>query len=1413
MIKNLGRALFVLIIVPTLAGASAVALEAARVYPTLDGPPALDASLPADDYALAAWCDYLGGTDTRELLARLDAGPSPVDREAACALCELRGLLHQGLGEYAEAFRNLARLIELQPDRPESLVYLRQLTETAGEFPGGEAELETLCRVVGDSLADEPSADPALATEARTVLIDIHRAAGCPDGAVEATRLTHDLGYLRFFSFLGPFDNTGEAGLDTPYGPEVDGRVNLAARYTGKRIVVGWRDFPQPAFALTEDPGLPPGWGDEGSFSPFYGPLQLSEVARPNNQVCGFLATWVRVEARAGIVLNLGAVGSFRLWVDGAEVLSFEGYRSWAHPDTDRVGVVLDPGWHEILVKTCCDAGGWEVYLRTTDRGGEPLPLEHSAAPPSGWHRPARGPEPSEASYAPGKTFAPAPDPYARLQELADSDNVLALYYLGHLEAQERRADQDSRLHRELFSRAMTLSRSFSRAEESEKSETRGLNPLFHPLPWAPAAYSYALYEESFNPAKLAWQDALEADPHHALSCIGLAGAYSGLQRPDEVMVYVERGLRENPDCLKLLHLDALQLGLREYQLERSRTLDRMAGIHPDYGPLLEELAAYSQNRLGVDERVEIYMRMLAPNAADESVLGHLSDLLVSAGRTARAEELLEGARPLEPYSLWLYQNDARLLFDGGDYAGTARVLDEALTICPDDADLLALKACADYELATARLGLPGDTSKAEEEWARALAIQPNLTWVTDYRRTLATTARSAEPAENFDEPYAYDVYSLVDAFEARLTPLDPDANAEVLLDQQIVKVNADGTASRVVHRVIALKTEDALDDFGWGYFTYVPNEETYEVRHVRVIRRDGTELEASDWQEYSASDPEARMYSGSVTRYAPLPGLEPGAVIDIEYQIDDVGENIYQGHFSDTFVFGNYQPTHIAEYVVIAPKSLLHYHGANSAPEPEVEDFALQRVWRWTLGESPRIIEEASAVPLIEVLPFVVVSSFDDWRTLGRWWWQLSKDTLAPTPRIHELADGIVTEAGAVTTFEKIKAVYDYVTRKLRYVAILLGIGGWKPIEPESTAHTGYGDCKASAALMVSLYRALGIEAYPVLVRTRDRGAIKWDQAALGLFNHMICAVPFQAGFDLADVQTKLTLSASHSGDEFGSLLFLDGTTDFNTWWELPSGDQGVEAYISTPDGGYFAKTPFYSADDNFIFSRTRFVIDADGNAVGHRELDYGAKLSPERRSDNQQTEMQETDLEVYWNRRYPGTDVYAVDISDITDTNDNVHYAYDLRVPGLARHEARLTGDTLIFATHVHQDLLAQRYGSLTERTLPLRFDYRWLQNTSTVYALPPGVGGCTYRPVSLPEPQSLTLTTTGGAPLASLYVTYDYTAGEVQPTLTVTDELRIDAGEVSIDDYPAFRSFLAAYERVQSQVVVFTLVGADL
>ncbi|MBD3400050.1 MAG: DUF3857 domain-containing protein [Candidatus Coatesbacteria bacterium] len=1307
------------------AAASEIALRAAADPARLEDPVALE-GLEDPLFAQRAWRAYLAGEKPEVLLERVRDRLPTADDESTAALAELAGLIHQGRGEFGEAFAAFAVYLRSAPGRDENPLYLERLHLLAGEFPGGWTRLEGVC---GELYAD-PRQSAELRARAGELLLETARRAG---EARRASELADELGYLSDLLFLGPFDNENQAGFEAVYGPEVDGRVDPAARYQGKRSEVGWRGLPRPEFELAE-----------GSLAPRYGPLRLSAISYPNSQVCGYLAGWLRVDERREVFVRLGAIGAYKLWIDGAEVAAADLYRSRCHPDTATVGVVLEPGWHEVLVKTCCDVGGWEVRLRLTDTAGEPLHLEHRARPPAGWRR-GDAPEFS----------APPADHYTRLEELAENGNPLALYYLGHLEVVQRRHDNDEHYPRDLFKQAVD---GFAAA---------GAN-------WAPALYEYGLYEIDFNLAREAYLSALEADPAHVESYIALCDLYDTLQRPDEVLDYAARGLEYNPVCLQLLLYRERQLAAKEYQLERTAVLDELLELHPDYVPALEDRAALYAGRAGVEERTAVYRRLLAGNAYDDGGLSGLYRLLVKIGRLDEACSLLADSRPLQPLELWPLRYRAEDLADHGRYAEAAGIYARALELRPDDAELLARRGACLWELER--------RDEALALWDRALEIQPNLTWVADYRRTL----EQGPAVEQFDDPFAYDVYELIDAWEEQ----DPEAAAEYLLDQEVIKVNSDGTSSRVVHRVIKLKRPEALQDFGYGYFTYIPDEETYEVRHMRVIRGDGTELEATDFGEYSRSDVESRMYHDEYTRYAPLPGIEVGAVIDIEYRIDQVGENIYQGNFSDIFVFGNYEPTMLSEYIVLTPADYPLYSHLQNGAGVEILDgadaAADQRVIRRRAEKLPRIKNEPYAPPLAELLPLNVVSNFNSWSELGRWWWRLSAETLEPDAAVRGLAAELT--ADAETPFAKLTAIYDYVTSEIRYVAILLGIGGWKPLDNERCLNAGYGDCKATAALMISLLDAVGIEAYPVFVRTQGLGRLDWEQPAIGLFNHMICSVPFQDGIGPEQLRTRMSdeLVAALDGR-----LFLDGIAEYHAWWELPQMDQGCEVYVCDEDGGYFAEIPLYPPEDNFLISRTRLELDETGTAVGHRELEYGANHSSQRRRDYQQPERQQTNLESYWNQRYPGAEISEINLSDMDDLSTNVEFAYDLRLPGLAR----VDDGALSFASHLHLDKLAQVYGSLSERRYPLRLDKRWRQTTTVEFLPPDG-----YNPAGLPDDVHLEITGDDGAIAAAFDCTYEFTDG----VLRVTDRLVIDDPSFDPAAYQELRAFLAAYDRAQLQVL---------
>ena len=90
-----------------------------------------------------------------------------------------------------------------------------------------------------------------------------------------------------------------------------------------------------------------------------------------------------------------------------------------------------------------------------------------------------------------------------------------------------------------------------------------------------------------------------------------------------------------------------------------------------------------------------------------------------------------------------------------------------------------------------------------------------------------------------------------------------------------------------------------------------------------------------------------------------------------------------------------------------------------------------------------------------------------------------------------------------------KVRAVYDFVVQKTRYVALEFGIHGFKPYRCAQIFARGFGDCKDKATLIVTMLKELGIPATIVIVRTGMRGDFETEPASLAPFDHAIAYVP----------------------------------------------------------------------------------------------------------------------------------------------------------------------------------------------------------------------------------------------------------------------------------------------------------------
>jgi hypothetical protein len=103
----------------------------------------------------------------------------------------------------------------------------------------------------------------------------------------------------------------------------------------------------------------------------------------------------------------------------------------------------------------------------------------------------------------------------------------------------------------------------------------------------------------------------------------------------------------------------------------------------------------------------------------------------------------------------------------------------------------------------------------------------------------------------------------------------------------------------------------------------------------------------------------------------------------------------------------------------------------------------------------------------------------------------------------------------GKASRDDKVKAIFEYVADDIRYVNYVSG-EWWLPNRPQQLLARRQGDCDDKAILLITLLKAIGIEATEVLVQTRYTGQpslLLSQKAAIPLFDHGIAYLPGTGG------------------------------------------------------------------------------------------------------------------------------------------------------------------------------------------------------------------------------------------------------------------------------------------------------------
>ncbi len=335
-----------------------------------------------------------------------------------------------------------------------------------------------------------------------------------------------------------------------------------------------------------------------------------------------------------------------------------------------------------------------------------------------------------------------------------------------------------------------------------------------------------------------------------------------------------------------------------------------------------------------------------------------------------------------------------------------------------------------------------------------------------------------------------------------------PNAGALVLLHQKDLLVGEEGNYEIKEHLVVKIFNDRGKREYGDIKRRFDRRWEKITVQGARTIKGDGTQIEVPANAKNIINPPElsdATIYANVRQLVVSFPGLEKNSIIDYQFRLKSE-RPVRDRFFWGSELFGGEEPILKKEFSISLPQGKeFKYKLLNGLPQPQVERSGGRVKYIWRVSNSPQITPEPAMPPLTQVVPRLLYSSFDSWEDVGKW---LGGKFF---PQV-EVGRGVGAKAsdlckGLSSDEEKIKKIFLWLATQVRNVKLRLGDGGYTPHRAPLVLHNRYGDPRDKGILLISLLRAEGIEAWPVLVNNSNQKVVEGIPSP-GQFDGLLIAV-----------------------------------------------------------------------------------------------------------------------------------------------------------------------------------------------------------------------------------------------------------------------------------------------------------------
>lgn len=370
---------------------------------------------------------------------------------------------------------------------------------------------------------------------------------------------------------------------------------------------------------------------------------------------------------------------------------------------------------------------------------------------------------------------------------------------------------------------------------------------------------------------------------------------------------------------------------------------------------------------------------------------------------------------------------------------------------------------------------------------------------------------------------------------------------------------------------------------------------------------------------------------------------------------------------------------------------------------------------YEWKLQNFQALKREPYSPDYLSIFPYISLApvnynyngysgEYTNWSGYGNWVKSLISGTTqlpeATIKRIQLMTDTLPD------TRDKVKAVYQYMQNKTRYICIAVGIEGFQPMMAADVDKYGYGDCKALSNYTRALLSAIKIPSYYTEIGADDRRIRFTDFASADQTNHAILAVPLEK-----------------------DTIWLECTNPYNPFGYVGSAIANRKALLVGNKGGELVEMPTYGANNNLLNKQLILKMDENGNATANYTINASGLLFENYGFLKVGTDKMQKD---YLLTNLP---INNLTINNFTLTNEgDENPSALLSIHFDAGNYASQAGDRLFVPLNLLSPLRIN-LPAAKDRTFDVHFDYPMTEESNFSFEIPD-----THEVEHLPEAQNI-------------------------------------------------------------------------